>query len=81
MPVESIVLLYLPVYNSIIAFSTALSDLDVGCHTIKFHTDDKPWVYICSKGFFGGLIFGKASVWRGLLSKGILRFKMGLACQ
>ena len=30
---------------------------------------------------FAGLIFGGAYLQRGLLSEGILRFKMGLACQ
>ena len=39
----------------------------------------EPWAYICSKGFFAGLIFGGAYFRTGLLSDGILRFKMGLA--
>ena len=30
-----------------------------------------------SKGFFGGLIFGRAFMWRGLLLKGTLHLKMG----
>ena len=44
-------------------------------------SDNKPWAYICSKGFFAGLIFGGAYFRRGFLLEGILRFKMGLACQ
>ena len=32
---------------------------------------------ICSKGFTGGLIFGKRYFRRGLLLEGILPFKMG----
>ena len=31
--------------------------------------------------FFGALIFVGASFWWGLLLEGILRFKMGWACQ
>ena len=45
------------------------------------NSDNKPWAYICSKGFFAGLIFGGAYFRRGLLLDGILRFKMGLSCQ
>ena len=37
--------------------------------------------FICSKGFFAGLIFGAAYFRRGLLLEGILRFKMGWALQ
>ena len=38
-----------------------------------------PWAYICSKGLFAGLIFGRAYFRRGLLLEGVLRFKMGWA--
>ena len=44
-------------------------------------SDHKPWAYICSKGFFAGLILGGAYFRRGLSSEGILSFKMGLAFQ
>ena len=39
-----------------------------------------PGVYLF-KRLFAGLIFGGAYFRRGLLSEGILRFKMGMACQ
>ena len=38
-----------------------------------------PGLIFAKKAFFAGLIFGGAYFWRGLLSEGILRFKMGLA--
>ena len=41
------------------------------------HSDNKPRAYICSKGFFGGLILGRAYFQRGLSLEGILHFKMG----
>ena len=44
---------------------------------IPQNSDNKPWDYICSKGFFAGLIFGEAYFRRGLLLEGILHFKMG----
>ena len=52
---------------------------------IPLNSDNKPWAYICSKGFFAGLIIifflggGGAHFQRGLLLEGILRFKMGWA--
>ena len=30
---------------------------------MKYNSDNKHWAYICSKGFFVGLIFGGASYW------------------
>ena len=45
-------------------------------------SDNKPWAYISLKGYFAGLIFGASAYFRrGLLSEGILRFKMGCAWQ
>ena len=41
---------------------------------------NNPWANICSKGCFAGLISGEAYFRRGLLLEGILRFKMGWAC-
>ena len=46
---------------------------------IPKNSDNKPWAYTCSKGFFAGLIFGGAYFQRALLLEGILHFKMGLA--
>ena len=43
---------------------------------LPLNSNNKLWVYICSKGFFAGLIFGGAYFRRGLLLEGILRFKM-----
>ena len=45
------------------------------------NSGNKRWAYICSEGFFAGRIFEGAYFRRGFLSEGILRFKMGLACQ
>ena len=57
--------------------------LHLEIHLIKMKTDiipensdNKPWAYIYSKGFFAGLIFWGTYFWRGLLSEGILCFKM-----
>ena len=38
--------------------------------------DNKPWAYICLKGFFAGLIFVGAYFRRDLLLEGILCFKI-----
>ena len=54
--------------------------MSLGIQTYYFdavqNSDNKPWAYICSKGFFAGLIFGGANFRRVLLLEGILRFKM-----
>ena len=52
-----------------------------GLTKFRQNSDNKPWAYIGSKGLFAGLIFGGAYFRRGLLLEGILRFKLGLACQ
>ena len=51
----------------------------MGEHYLTLNSNNKPWAYICSKGVFAGLIFGRAYFRRGLLLEGILRFKMGWA--
>ena len=49
--------------------------------TIKTANSNSPWAYICSKSFFGGIIFGGAYFRRVLLLEGILCFKMAWASQ
>ena len=45
------------------------------------NSNNKPWAYICPKGFCGGLILGEAYFQKSLLSDRVLHFKMGWACQ
>ena len=45
------------------------------------NSHNKPRAYICSKSFFGRLIFGGAYILSGLLLEGIFHFKMGWASQ
>ena len=49
-------------------------------HTLKLR-QISPGLIFAEKAFFTGFIFGGAYFRTGLLSEGILRFKMGLACQ
>ena len=42
--------------------------------TVTKNSDNKPWVYICPKGLFGGLIFKGAYLSRGLSLERILHF-------
>ena len=42
------------------------------------NSNNKPWAYICSKGFYGGLIFGGSIFMEGLIIGGNFVFQNGL---